>query len=88
MGKPLPYNNLGELRQRLIGVNPIFAAVDQVERAPWEPFGQEGPVDAAPFELPIDDYYRTDPVSRASETMARCSEELLPTAREATGTDG
>ncbi|MDH3913578.1 MAG: NADH-quinone oxidoreductase subunit NuoG, partial [Rhodospirillales bacterium] len=88
VGERLPYDNLGQLRQRLIGVNPVFAAVDQVERAPWEPFGQEGPVDAAPFELPIDDYYRTDPVSRASETMARCSEELLTTAREATGTDG
>ena len=88
VGERLPYDNLGQLRQRLIGVNPVFAAVDQVERAPWGPFGQEGPVDAAPFELPIDDYYRTDPVSRASETMARCSEELLTTAREATGTDG
>ncbi len=88
VGERLPYDNLGQLRQRLIGVNPVFAAVDQAERAPWEPFGQEGPVDPAPFELPIDDYYRTDPVSRASETMARCSAELLPAAREATGTDG
>jgi NADH-quinone oxidoreductase subunit G len=89
VGEPLPYDNLGELRQRLIGVNPVFAAVDQLEPAPWEPFGQEGSIDPAPFELPIDDYYRTDPISRASETMARCSEELLAGNRqEATGTHG
>jgi NADH-quinone oxidoreductase subunit G len=89
VGERLPYDNLGELRQRLIGINPGFAAVDQVERPPWEPFGQEGPVDPAPFELPIDDYYRTDPISRASETMAHCSEELLSGIRgEATGTHG
>jgi NADH-quinone oxidoreductase subunit G len=89
VGERLPYDNLGALRQRLIGLNPVFAAIDQVERAPWEPFGRKGPVDSAPFELPIDDYYRTDPISRASETMARCSEELLSGNRqEATGTHG
>ena len=88
VGERLPYDNLGELRQRLIAVNPVFAAVDQLEPAAWEPFGRDGAVDAAPFRLPIENYYMTDPISRASETMAKCSEELLAVAREATGTDG
>ncbi len=89
LGQRLPYDTLGALRQKLIAANPVFAAVDQIEAAAWEPFGTEGPLDPAPFALPIDNYYMTDPISRASETMARCSEELLFGARgEATGTDG
>ncbi len=88
VGEHLPYDNLGELRHRLVAANPVFAAIDQLEPASWEPFGQDGPLDPAPFQLPIDNYYMTDPISRASETMAKCSEELLAVAREATGTDG
>ncbi len=89
VGQRLPYDNLGELCQKLISVNPVFAAVDQIGAASWGPFGTEGPLDPAPFTLPIDNYYMTDPISRASETMARCSEELLFGASgEATGTDG
>jgi NADH-quinone oxidoreductase subunit G len=47
---------------------------------------------AAPFAPPIEDFYRTDPISRASLIMARCAEELGPAAgvtdRRATGTHG
>ncbi len=89
VGQRLPYDNLGQLRQRLIALNPIFAAVDQIEPAAWEPFGEEGPIDTAPFAAAIDNYYMTDPISRASETMAQCSQALMRADRpEATGTDG
>ncbi|MFQ6019014.1 MAG: NADH-quinone oxidoreductase subunit NuoG, partial [Kiloniellaceae bacterium] len=89
VGERLPYDNLGELRQRLIEVNPVFAAVDQVAPAPWGPFGEAGPVDPAPFGAAVENFYMTDPISRASETMARCTEELvLGRRRKATGTDG
>jgi NADH-quinone oxidoreductase subunit G len=89
LGHKLPYDNLGALRQHLIAVAPGFAAVDQIEPAPWDEFGTPGPLDPAPFALPIDNYYMTDPISRASETMAQCSEELLFGGKaEATGTDG
>jgi NADH-quinone oxidoreductase subunit G len=88
-GNPLPYDDLGQLRQRLIQANPVFAAVDQIEPAAWEDFGEAGSVQAAPFALPIDNFYMTDPISRASETMAKCTEELLlAKAGEATGTHG
>jgi NADH-quinone oxidoreductase subunit G len=89
LGKPLPYDNLGELRQHLIRTNPVFAAVDQLEPAAWEAFGTEGALDAAPFAAPLSNFYMTDPISRASETMAQCTEELVHgRAGEATGTDG
>jgi len=53
---------------------PILAETDRVTRASWEAFGESGPVDPTPFVYPITDFYRTDPISRASATMAQCSE--------------
>jgi hypothetical protein len=39
-----------------------------------------------PFVSPIANFYMTDPISRASETMAQCVREIVE--GEATGTDG
>jgi NADH-quinone oxidoreductase subunit G len=89
LGEVLPYDNLGELRQRLIQDNPVFAAVDQIEPAQWGAFGESGPLDAAPLASPIRNYYMTDPISRASETMAQCTAALIDRNQGgATGTDG
>jgi NADH-quinone oxidoreductase subunit G len=85
----LPYDNLGELRQQLIRDNPLFAAVDQIQPAAWGAFGQAGPVDSVPFASPIRNFYMTDPISRASETMAQCTAALIERDKgEATGTHG
>ncbi len=89
VGERLPYDNLGELRQRLIETNSVFAAVDQIEPAAWGAFGTEGPMDATPFTPSLGVFYMTDPVSRASETMAQCVEAFaLGVKKGATGTDG
>jgi len=88
-GKRLPYDNLGQLRQRLIETNEVFAAVDEVSRAKWAGLGEPGKLDSAPFALPIENFYMTDPISRNSVTMAKCTEEIVLNRRaEATGTDG
>jgi len=73
----LPFDTFGELRQRMWQAHPIFGPADRITRADWEPFGEAGPVDSAPFTYPIKDFYETDPISRASPTMARCSEIYL-----------
>jgi len=89
LGDPLPYDNLGELRQRLIREHRLFAAVDQIQPADWGEFGRTGPVDAVAFASPIRNFYMTDPISRASETMAACTAALIERDRgEATGTHG
>jgi NADH-quinone oxidoreductase subunit G len=89
LGKTLAYDNLGELRQQLIQGNPVFAAVDQIQPAAWGAFGEAGTVDPAPLVSPIRNYYMTDPISRASETMALCTAALIDRNQgEATGTDG
>jgi NADH-quinone oxidoreductase subunit G len=37
---------------------------------------------------PIEDFYRTDPISRSSEIMAECSALHAPATQPATGTHG
>ena len=53
--------------------HPALAAIDQVLPAAWGNFGETGPVGPESFIYPITDFYRTDPISRASATMAQCS---------------
>ncbi len=90
IGRPLPFDTLGELRRRMRQAHPVLAEADRVTRAEWGPFGAEGPVDAAAFAYPIADFYRTDPISRASETMAECSRVFAGNSAAAarTGTHG
>jgi NADH-quinone oxidoreductase subunit G len=91
VGRPLAYDSLSELRQRLCRAYPIFAATERVTPAPWGEFGEPGPIDPAPWVYPIAEFYRTDPISRASLTMAECSEVFLAHKGELparTGTDG
>ena len=88
LGRALPYDSLAEVRARLEQAHPVFHNVNAVTPAGWGPFGAEGPLGATPFVSPIQNYYMTDPISRSSETMARCSAELLGATRAKTGTHG
>jgi NADH-quinone oxidoreductase subunit G len=72
LGETLPFNNLRDVRAGLIAANPIFAHIDELVPAAWHAFGNPGALDPAPFVYPIVDFYRTDPISRASPTMAAC----------------
>jgi len=90
LGKKLPYDSLGQLRQKLRIVNPSFGAVDEITPASWGIFGGAGVVEAQEFAYPIADFYRTDAISRASPTMAACAEAQAARAgaRGKTGTHG
>ena len=74
LGRKLPYDNLAQLRQRLFEFNQRFQRLDAIEPASWGSFGGEGAVDGAAFRTPIENFYMTDPISRASETMAACTQ--------------
>src|SRR5712691_4770823 len=74
LGRPLPFDSLAELRTRMRAAHPLFGEIDRIAPAEWGSFGEMGPVDPAPFHYPIADFYRTDPISRASPTMAQCSQ--------------
>jgi NADH-quinone oxidoreductase subunit G len=88
--RPLPFDSLAELRARMRTQYPLFGEIDRIMPAAWGSFGEAGPVEAAPFRYPIADFYRTDPISRASPTMAECSAVFGPQsdAGKRTGTHG
>jgi NADH-quinone oxidoreductase subunit G len=73
VGKRLPYDSIGGLRRRMAELAPHFAHVDEIVETPWGEFGRAGPMERAPFETPIRDFYLTNPICRASVTMAECS---------------
>ena len=87
LGAPLPYNDLGALRDSMQAAVPCLAALDELSAAEWGTFGVEGTMDNADFQPAVANYYRTNPIARASETMAHCVDELL-TTQKAIGTDG
>ena len=90
IGRKLPFDSLPELREQMRAAYPVLAEPEQVTRAQWGSFGEAGPVEPLSFAYPIGDFYRTDPISRSSPTMARCSEVFADRAGGAprTGTNG
>ncbi len=74
VGKPLPYDNLFQLRQRLSKEYPHFAQIDAIVPAEWKSFGKSGNLNAAPFVSTVQNFYQTNVISRASLTMAKCVE--------------
>ncbi|KAJ1186683.1 hypothetical protein NDU88_003464 [Pleurodeles waltl] len=80
-GVTLPYDELDEVRMRLHEVSPNLVHYDDVEEANY--FKQANELSKlvnqqllseplVPPQLSIKDFYMTDPISRASQTMAKC----------------
>jgi NADH-quinone oxidoreductase subunit G len=88
LGKTLPLNSLREVRGRMVDINNLFLSIDETAPAAWAEFGETGDVSGEPFVSPIANFYMTDPIGRASVTMARCADEFLGSAERKTGTDG
>ena len=86
LGKTLKFNTLRELRAQMVKAAPWYSAVDTVKPAAWGDFGTAGAMDSEPFAPAIDNFYMTDPISRASATMAECT--AVHRGEGATGTDG
>jgi NADH-quinone oxidoreductase subunit G len=88
LGKTLAYNNLGQVRTRMAEIAPVLDSLDVVDAADWGSFGTAGTLDDAPFVATVTNFYMTDPISRASETMAACTDTFVNPGTEKTGTDG
>ncbi len=77
VGKTLPYDDMLALRQAMFEDAPTLARIDQVggaeDRFDAAAVGQAGALDAGPFVSGVADYYLTNPIARASKTMAECS---------------
>jgi NADH-quinone oxidoreductase subunit G len=79
VGKTLPYDSADALREQLREAKPLFAGLgfapgNDGAEALKSPIAASGPaVMAAPFVSRIVDFYLTNPIARASKTMAECS---------------
>ena len=89
LGKTLPYDSLEQVRAKLRDTSPDFTHIDDVVTAEWEKFGAAGAIEASAFTYPVANYYQTDPISRASRTMAQCTQDfVMGKTEKATGTHG
>jgi NADH-quinone oxidoreductase subunit G len=78
LGTRLPYDSLNQLRAALFKAHPALARLDVVEPSDSAEVRRlaemsAGAVDRAPFRSPIEDFYLTNPIARASAIMAECS---------------
>ncbi|KAK8026158.1 NADH dehydrogenase [Apiospora arundinis] len=81
LGAPLPYDDVAQLRDRMVEISPALGAYDVVEQSALQSLSKVQLVDqnkgakqtGAPLKKVIDDFYFTDVISRSSPTMARCS---------------
>jgi NADH-quinone oxidoreductase subunit G len=80
LGKRLPYDDRDTLRAAITAEAPHFAEIGALPARPaadpgiWDAIGVAGQPNASlPLASPIVDFYLTNPIARASETMAECS---------------
>jgi NADH-quinone oxidoreductase subunit G len=89
LGKPLAFDSLTQLRKAMVAQYPHLAAVGEI--APADPAAIDalaargGAMGSAPFVNAVQDFHMTNPIARASATMAECSalaRGALPLAAE------
>ncbi|KAM6461857.1 NADH-ubiquinone oxidoreductase 75 kDa subunit, mitochondrial isoform 1-T4 [Liasis olivaceus] len=89
-GMTLPYDNLDQVRRRLEEVSPNLVRYDDVEEANYfiqanelsKLLNQKLLADPlVPPQLTVKDFYMTDPISRASQTMAKCVKAVTQGAK-------
>jgi NADH-quinone oxidoreductase subunit G len=82
LGVKLPYDDRAALvaaiekdaaHFAILNTAPVHA---DTAAATWGGIGETGTIDAAPVMAVMNDYYLTNPIARASETMAKCSREF------------
>jgi NADH-quinone oxidoreductase subunit G len=77
LGHKLPYDSLGALRQALFAAYPHMMRLDQIAAGDAAAVSAlanvGGSFDKAPFAATVTDFYFTNPIARASATMAECS---------------
>lgn len=78
VGKALPFDTLAQLREKMFAAAPALASIGNLTKTEWKIFGTKGTLSSQPLVSTIANFYMTDPISRASETMAKCTDEIGP----------
>lgn len=87
VGSPLPYDDVLSLRDRMWEISPTLVRYDVTEPTSVETAlaglkalvasTATARVSGTPFKKPIENFYQTDPISRASVTMAQCTRAFV-----------
>ena len=72
LGHTLPWDNLTQLRRKLVEVVPHLGRVDQIAESDWQP-AEMRDLGTASFVNPIRDFYLTNPIARSSPLMGELS---------------
>ncbi len=77
MGAKLPYDTLDQLRAKLFADHPTFGRIDYVPDVPaavdFSALGAKGELSDAPLASGLKSFYLSNPIARASVTMAECA---------------
>jgi NADH-quinone oxidoreductase subunit G len=77
VGKKLGYDSLSGLRQAMFAKVPHLMRLDQIAPGSADDVkklaGGDRAMERTPFTSPVADFYLTNPIARASATMAECS---------------
>jgi NADH-quinone oxidoreductase subunit G len=89
LGKRLPYDSRDALRAAIVKDAPQFGEPGILPWPPgadltiWNAIGASGDIDPErPLESPVTDFYQTNPIARASLTMAECSRVFVVDAHK------
>jgi NADH-quinone oxidoreductase subunit G len=89
LGRTVPLDSLSAVRARMVELAPVLEMPDVIVPAAWQSFGETGEFDRSPFISPIQDFYKTNAIARASAVMSECSGlRLAEHSMKATGTHG
>ena len=88
LGHRLPFDSLAALRAMMVGETSVLGELESVTPAGWGEFGVPGPLNSGqPLSYSISNFYVTNPICRASVTMARCVDTFVGETARKTGTD-
>ena len=86
LGTPLPYDSLDEVRTRLAELAPHLVRYDHIETGSFDRVALtdsgDRQISGALLTDAVDNFYMTDPISRNSHIMARCTRELNPAKQQ------
>ncbi|KAI0672276.1 NADH-ubiquinone oxidoreductase [Trametes maxima] len=87
VGSPLPYDDILSLRDRMWEISPTLLRYDTLEPTSTDVAltglkaliagTAKAQVTGEPLKKPIENFYQTDPISRASVTMAQCTRAFV-----------
>jgi NADH-quinone oxidoreductase subunit G len=77
LGRRLSFDDLSQLRRALAAQAPHLGTTGLTELGPLPAWTGKTPDVAGDIAYPIEDFYLTNPIARASPTLQRCSAEIL-----------